>query len=179
MEFDGPRAFQWIEIDGNSLVHDLRLSRKTSRETQLSRVMEHQGDGVNLQSVVTWKTSVGQLQPVTRDESVGYRRTWMARRSGQLAEIPVGYTSAYSRTPGRRGKVLIRGCSAPDVGRVCRNVLMADVTDITDVSIGDEVVLIGRLGDDEIPVEEIASLSDTIRNESLTRLSPGISCSAV
>jgi alanine racemase len=59
------------------------------------------------------------------------------------------------------------------------NILMADVTDIADVSIGDEVVLIGRQGDDEVPVEELASLSDTINYEFLARLSPAISRSVI
>jgi alanine racemase len=59
------------------------------------------------------------------------------------------------------------------------NILMVDVTDIPDVSIGDEVVLIGRQGDEEIQVEELASLSDTINYEFLARLSPAISRSIV
>jgi alanine racemase len=141
--------------------------------------MEHEGDGVNLQPVLTWKTLVGQLQPVARDESVGYGRTWKARRPSQLAVIPVGYADGYSRALGNRGRVLIRGRSAPVVGRVCMNILMANVTDIPGVSIGDEVVLIGRQGDDEISVEELASLSDTINYEFLARLSPAISRSVI
>jgi alanine racemase len=150
-----------------------------SRETRLSWSMEHQGDGVNLHPVLAWKTLVGQLQAVARDESVGYGRTWTARRPSQLAVIPVGYADGYSRALGNRGRVLIRGRSAPVVGRVCMNILMADVTDIADVSIGDEVVLIGRQGDDEVPVEELASLSDTINYEFLARLSPAISRSVI
>jgi len=150
-----------------------------SRETRLSWSMEHQGDGVNLQPVLTWKTLVGQIQPVARDESVGYGRTWTARRPSQLAVIPVGYADGYSRALGNRGRVLIQGRSAPIVGRVCMNILMADVTDIPGVSIGDEVVLIGRQGDDEVPVEELASLSDTINYEFLARLSPAISRSVI
>jgi len=150
-----------------------------SRETRLSWSMEHQGDGVNLQPVLTWKTLVGQLQHVARDESVGYGRTWTARRPSQLAVIPVGYADGYSRSLGNRGRVLIRGRSASVVGRVCMNILMADVTDIPDVSIGDEVVLIGRQGDEEVQVEELALLSDTINYEFLARLSPAIPRSIV
>jgi len=150
-----------------------------SRETRLSWAMEHDGNGVNLQPVLTWKTLVGQLQSVDRGESVGYGRTWTARRPTQLAVIPVGYADGYSRSLGNRGRILIRGRSAPVVGRVCMNILMADVTDILDVSIGDEVVLIGRQGDEEVQVEELASLSDTINYEFLARLSPAITRSMV
>ncbi len=145
-----------------------------SRETRLSWSMAHQGDGMHLRPVLSWKALVGQLQPVARDESVGYGRTWTASRSSLLAVIPVGYADGYSRALGNRSRVLIRGRSAPVVGRVCMNILMADVTDIDGVSIGDEVVLIGRQGEDEVPVEDLANLSDTINYEFLARLSPSI-----
>lgn len=145
-----------------------------SRETRLSWSMEHQGDGVRLRPVLAWKALVGQLQFVDRDESVGYGRTWTARRPTQLAVIPVGYADGYSRALGNRGRILVHGRSAPVVGRVCMNILMADVTDIEDVSIGDEAVLIGRQDKGEVQVEELASLSDTINYEFLARLSPSI-----
>jgi alanine racemase len=150
-----------------------------SRETRLSWSLEHQGDGIHLKPVLTWKAMVGQLQPVARDESVGYGRTWTARRPSQLAVIPVGYADGYSRALGNRSRVLIRGRSAPVVGRVCMNILMADVTDIPEVAIGEEAVLIGRQGEDEVQVEELASLSDTINYEFLARLSPSIPRSVV
>ena len=150
-----------------------------SRETRLSWSMTHQEDGMHLRPVLAWKALVGQLQPVARDESVGYGRTWTASRSSQLAVIPVGYADGYSRALGNRSRVLIRGRSAPVVGRVCMNILMADVTDIEGVSIGDEVVLIGRQGEEEVPVEDLAALSDTINYEFLARLSPSIPRSVV
>ena len=96
-----------------------------------------------------------------------------------MAIIPVGYADGYSRALGNRARALIRGRSTPIVGRVCMNILMVDVTDIPEVSIGDEVVLIGKQGGDEIEVEELATLSDTINYEFLARLSPAIPCVAV
>ena len=150
-----------------------------SRETRLSWSLEHQSDGVKPQLVLSWKALVGQLQPVARGESVGYGRTWTARRPSQLAVNPISYTDGYSRSLGNRGRVLIRWRSAPVGGWVCMNIGMADETDIFDVSIGDEVVLIGRLGDEEVQVGEIASLSDTNNYELLARLSPAITRSKV
>jgi len=117
---------------------------------------------------------IGQLQSVERDASVGYGRKRTVRRSSQLAVIPVGYVDGYSRALGNRVLTLIRGRSAPIGARVCMNILVADVTDIPEVSIGDEVVLIGQLGSDEIEVEELATLSETINYEFLTQLSPTI-----
>jgi alanine racemase len=145
-----------------------------SRETRLSWSLDHRNGGLELQPVLSWKAMVGQIQTVERDASVGYGRTWTARRPSQLAVIPVGYADGYSRCLGNRSRVLIRGRSAQVVGRVCMNILMADVTDIPGVSIGDEVVLIGRQGDDRIDVDELASLSETINYEFLARLSPTI-----
>lgn len=145
-----------------------------SRETRLSWTLEHPGDAFRLRPALSWKTTVCQLQHVEKDASVGYGRTWTARRPSQLAVIPIGYADGYSRSLGNRSRVLIRGRSAPVVGRVCMNISMADVTDIPGAEIGDEVVLIGRQGDDEVQAEELAVLSDTINYEVLARLSPAI-----
>jgi alanine racemase len=145
-----------------------------SRETRLSWTLEHSDGGVQLRPALSWKAIVGQLQAVEKDASVGYGRTWTARRDSLLAVIPVGYADGYLRALGNRARVLIHGRSAPVVGRVCMNILMADTTDIPDVSVGDEAVLIGRQGDEHISVEELALLGDTINYELLARLSPAI-----
>ena len=72
---------------------------------------------------------VGELQPVERDASVGYGKTWTARRPSQLAVIPVGYADGYPRALGNRVRALIRGRSVPIGRRVCMNILVADVID--------------------------------------------------
>ena len=145
-----------------------------SRETRLSWMMENTGAERELRPALSWTATVGQIQGVAVDESVGYGRTWTARRPSQLAVIPVGYADGYSRCLGNRSRVLIHGRSAPVVGRVCMNIMMADITDIPGVSIGDDVVLIGGRGDERIEVEELALLSETINYEFLARLSPEI-----
>ncbi len=143
-----------------------------SRETRLSWTLEHRGSGFDLRPVLTWKTIVGQLQPVERGESVGYGRTWTAARTTQLAVLPVGYSDGYSRSLGNRSRVVIRGRYAPVVGRVCMNIMMADVTDVEGVSIGDEVILVGGRDGETVAAEELAALSDTINYELLARISP-------
>lgn len=145
-----------------------------SRETRLSWKLEHRGTGFDLRPVLTWKTLVGQLQPVERGESVGYGRTWTAARTTQLAVLPVGYSDGYSRALGNRSRVVIRGRHAPVVGRVCMNIMMVDVTDIDGVEIGDEVVLLGGRGTESVSAEELAGLSETINYEFLARLSPSL-----
>ncbi len=146
----------------------------SSRETRLAMMLRDKEAKIELHPVLTWKSLVGQIQVARTGESVGYGCTWRARRPTRLAVIPVGYADGYSRALGNRSHLLIRGASAPVVGRVCMNILLADITDIPDVAIGDEVVLIGRQGDAEVAVEELASLSETINYEFLARLSPMI-----
>ena len=146
----------------------------SSRETRLAMMLRHEGAKPELRPVLSWRTVVGQIQTADTGDSVGYGRTWTARRPTILAVIPVGYADGYSRALGNRSRLLIRGGFAPVVGRVCMNILMADVTDLPGVAIGDEVVLIGRQGGCEVSVEELAGLSDTINYEFLARLSPAI-----
>jgi alanine racemase len=145
-----------------------------SRETELTWILDHGRDGLRLEPVLSWHTVVGQIQRVEKGETVGYGRTWTALRTTRLAVLPVGYADGYGRCLGNRSRVIIRGRFAPVVGRVCMNVSMVDVTDVPDVRVGDDVVLIGRQGGIEVAVEELAELSDTINYEFLARLSPDI-----
>ncbi len=145
-----------------------------SRETQLSWTLEHGRDGVRLQPALTWKTVVGQLQPVAKGETVGYGRSWTALRPTVLAVLPVGYADGYPRALGNRARVLVGGALAPVVGRVCMNIMMADVTDVGDVDLLDEVVLLGRQGGAAVSAEELAGLCGTINYELLARLSPAV-----
>ena len=124
--------------------------------------------------MLSWRALVGQLQSVAPGESVGYGRTWKALRDTVLAVIPVGYADGYPRDLGNRSRDAVRGCDAPVVGRVCMNILMADVTDIPGVKVGDPVTLIGSDGEVAIAVEDLAALCGTINYEMLARISPAI-----
>ena len=145
-----------------------------SRETELSWVLEQGRDGPRLRPVLSWKAVVGQVADVPRGETVGYGRTWRALRPTRLAVIPVGYADGYARALGNRARVLVRGQPAPVVGRVCMNILMADVTDAGPVRVGDEVVLLGSQGESRVSAEELAGFAGTINYELLARISPDI-----
>ena len=84
--------------------------------------------------------------------------TFTADKKMKVATIPVGYGDGYARGLSNRGEVLIRGKRARILGRVCMDQFMVDVTDIPDTVFMDEVVLIGRDGDDEITVEELSEI---------------------
>ncbi|MCU0588617.1 MAG: alanine racemase [Syntrophobacteraceae bacterium] len=118
-----------------------------------------------LKPVMTFKSRVLQLKTVPPDRPIGYGRTYRTRGVSRVATVPVGYDDGYSRLLSNRGAVLVRGVRAPVVGRVSMNMITVDVTHIGDVQPDDEVVLLGRQGDERITAEELAALCDTISYE--------------
>ena len=126
-----------------------------------------------LMAAFSWKTKIAQIKVVSEGECVGYGCTWKTSRKTILVVIPVGYYDGYDR--GVSGAyVLIHGSRAAIRGRICMNIIMADVTDIPGVKEGDEVVLIGRSGDEEISVEQFAQWAGTINYEVTTRVNDRI-----
>lgn len=123
-----------------------------------------------LKPAFEWKTNVVQVKTVHEGDTVSYGRIWEAREDRVIATLPVGYADGYKRLLGNRADVLIRGRRAPVVGRVCMDHMMADVTDIGGVDVGDEAVLIGRQGGESISADELARLMDTINYEIITTI---------
>jgi len=127
-----------------------------------------------LRPALRLRTAISQIQAVTRGESVSYGRTFVAPRDLRVATLPVGYADGVGRLLSNRGQVLIRGRRAAIIGRVCMDMIMADVTDVSDVRLGDEAVLIGRQGAEEISADEVAEVQGTISYEILSRISPRV-----
>jgi alanine racemase len=105
---------------------------------------------------------------------VSYGRTFTASRDVRIATIPIGYADGLPRLLSNRGQVLVRGRRVPIVGRVCMDMTMVDVTALPEVHPGDEAVLIGRQGDEEITADEVAELAETISYEILCRIGPRV-----
>lgn len=120
---------------------------------------------VPLLPALEWRTRVSFVKRVPAGETVGYGRTWTAPRDTWIATVPVGYGDGYSRLLSNRGRMLVRGASYPIAGRVCMDQTMIDLGPDTDVTVGDEVVLVGRSGTDEITTSEVAGLMGTIPYE--------------
>ncbi len=120
---------------------------------------------VDLLPALRLTTEVSFLKPVSAGESVGYGRSWTAPADTWIATIPVGYGDGYSRRLSSRGRVLIDGTPYPIAGRVCMDQTMIDLGPDPTVAVGDEVVLIGRSGGEEITVAEVAELMGTITYE--------------
>jgi alanine racemase len=139
-----------------------------SNETFVSS--HHLGAKVELKPVLTWKTRVAQLKKVPANAAIGYGGTYRPRYDSVIAVLPVGYYDGYDRKLSNIGHVLIGGKRAPVRGRVCMNILMVDVTGMPEVCLEDEVVLLGRQGDENVSAEQIARWVDTINYEVTTRI---------
>ncbi len=119
----------------------------------------------DLKPVMTFKSRILQLKSMHAGRPIGYGRTYVTHAPTRVATIPVGYDDGYSRLLSNRGVVLIRGVRAPVVGRVSMNMITVDVTHIPEVAQDDEVVLLGRQGDDRITADGLADLCSTISYE--------------
>jgi alanine racemase len=127
-----------------------------------------------LRPALRLRTAIRQLKDLPRGASLSYGRTFIAPRDARIALLPIGYADGWSRLLSNRAHVLVRGRRAPVVGRVCMDLTLVDVTEVPGAAVGDEVVLIGRQGDDAITADEVAVLQGTISYEVLCRLGPRV-----
>ena len=124
-----------------------------------------------LMPAMRWVTRGVYVKTIASGDRVSYGGTFTAQRDTRVMTVPVGYADGYRRGLSGRGCVLVRGHRAPVLGRVCMDQIMVDVTDIPGAQAGDEVVLLGRQGEDCIDAQEMAQWLDTISYEVLC--SPG------
>lgn len=118
-----------------------------------------------LKPVMTFKSKVVFLKEVGKGEGISYGLTFYTKEKTKIATIPVGYGDGYTRLLSSKGEVLIRGKRFPVVGTICMDQFMVEVGLDSEVQIGDEVVLYGKQGDEEITIKEIADLAGTIPYE--------------
>ena len=121
--------------------------------------------------MLSWKTNVTFVKEIFPGQSVGYGSTFTAKRRTKIATIEVGYGDGFLRSLSNKGQVLIRGDKFPIVGRISMDQTMVDVGLHSSISVGDEVVLIGKQGFNEISIQEIAEQMDTISYEVYTLIS--------
>ena len=122
---------------------------------------------ISLKPVLRWKTAILSLKPVPAGDMISYGRTYQCRRETLIAVLPVGYADGYNRRLSNRGEVIIRGKRAKVRGIVCMDLTMVDVSKIAGVQVGDEVVLLGRQGSEEITAVEMAGWIESIPYEVL------------
>lgn len=112
------------------------------------------------------KTKISYFKVVEAEQGISYGHSHVTAKKTRIVTLPIGYGDGYRRCLSNRAEVLIRGKRFPIVGAICMDQCMVDIGE-TEAFVGEEVVLIGRQGDGEIPLEEIAALCDTIPYEIL------------
>jgi len=120
---------------------------------------------------LAFKARVVHVRHIAAHTSVGYGGAFRAPRPMRIAIVAVGYADGYRRALANKGWVLIHGTRAPIIGRVCMDQCFVDVSHIEDVRVGDEVVLIGKQGAEEIRAEDVAAWSGTNNYEIVTTIS--------
>ena len=106
-----------------------------------------------------------RIETIAIGDTVGYGRTFAAKRETRVMTLPIGYGDGYPRLFSNRACALVEGKRAPQIGRVCMDMTMFDVTGIAGVSMESEVTLMGRQGTDCLSPEELAGWAETIPYE--------------
>ena len=120
---------------------------------------------ISLTPAMSIKSHIVYVKDAPADFTVSYGATYVTEKETKIATIPIGYADGYPRSLSNKGRVLIKGKSAPIIGRVCMDQMMVDVTDIDDVKQGDIVTIVGTDGNERITVEELADMSGSFNYE--------------
>lgn len=123
-----------------------------------------------LKRILSWKTRVMDVKTVKAGEFIGYGTSYFTNYVTKIALVPVGYSFGYSRSLSNQGKVLINGARFDVVGTVNMSMLAVDISSDQTIMKGDEVVLIGHQGEQELSVSSFSDFSQLINYELLTRL---------
>ena len=121
--------------------------------------------------VLSWKTVISLIKPVSPGETIGYGRSYSVNRDMLIATLPTGYADGYSRFLSNKGFVIVHGQKAPIVGKICMDQMMIDITHIPNVREGDEVILLGKEADCSLSADDLAQMIDTIGYEIICGIS--------
>ena len=111
---------------------------------------------LSLKPVMSWRARISHIKALEAGREISYGGTYKTKESRIIATVPVGYADGYPRCLSNRGRVLVNGEFADIVGRVCMDQFMIDITDIPNVEVGSEVVLVGKSGNNELTMEEVS-----------------------
>ncbi|MBC7231878.1 MAG: alanine racemase [Chloroflexi bacterium] len=129
---------------------------------------------VPLRPAMTLKARVARIRTLPAGSSISYNRTYVTSKPTPVALVPIGYGDGYRRGLSNKGMVLIHGRRAPIIGRVCMDQFMVDVSGIPNVQQDDEVVVLGRQGEEEINAEEIGAWVGTNNYETVAAILPRV-----
>lgn len=142
-----------------------------SKQTYIS-YLEKKIRPLELKRVLNWYSHVAQVKSVEKGASIGYGLTYKTRSRSKLAVIPIGYYDGLDRRLSNIGHMILGHETIPIRGRICMNMLMADVSHISRVRPGDRVIVIGEGGDEKVDAALLAEWTGTISYEVLTRINP-------
>jgi len=138
---------------------------------QPSDEMHHTAD---LKHALTWKARVGRVQMLPKGRVIGYNGTYELQKDTLVATIPVGYADGYNRLLSNYGYVICRGKKLPIIGKVCMDQFMVDASQLPDMKVGDEVILLGTDQGVSITVTEMAKMLKTIEHEVCCGIAPRV-----
>ena len=170
-------SYAGIGKEAGSAAGERSASQKKIRE--LFKMPEQQRQAIanefiqahSLRPALTWKTRTMQVRQVKKGQALGYNGAFVTQRPSTIAALPVGYADGLNRLLSNKGRVILRDQYAPIVGRVSMDITLIDVTGVQGVSVGDEVLLIGRSQSCRIDAWEHAYHCGTIPYEVLCNIS--------
>lgn len=124
-----------------------------------------------IKPVASLKAAVTSLRDIPEGTPISYSRTFKAEKPLRVAVLSIGYADGYPRALSRVGKVMLNGCWARQLGNVCMDQMMIDVTDIPDVRVGDAAVIIGESGSLCQTADDLAAQCQSCMHEIMSRLS--------
>jgi len=164
--FNFPRMCKHIS-NSSATLHNKNFNYDMVRVGWLMYGMGEEDE--NLKPVVEIKTRIVQINRIKKNESVGYDRTYIAKKNRKIAVLPIGYFDGVGRGLSNKGQVIVNGEFAPIVGRVCMDMMMIDVTGVKNVRVGTLVTIIGHDGDKRMSLNDHANILNTSVYEVLSR----------
>jgi len=124
-----------------------------------------------LEPALSWRTRIISIREFGAGQALGYNGTYTTTHAARIAVLPVGYADGYRRGLSNRGRVIVRDMYAPIVGAISMDLTLIDVTHVSGVEEGDDVILIGSSGPLRVDAVEVASLCGTVPYEILCGIS--------
>ncbi|MGV8964620.1 MAG: alanine racemase [Candidatus Saccharimonadaceae bacterium] len=146
----------------------------SSIEVFIQYINNRPGKTDPLERILSWKSQIMSVKEIKSGEFVSYGISYQAQTNIKTALIPVGYASGYSRSLSNKGRVIIQGKICNVIGVVNMNMIIADISNVPNAEVGEEVVIIGKQKDLEIKVSAFSDISDQLNYEVLAHLSENI-----
>ncbi|MBT6223123.1 MAG: alanine racemase, partial [Rhodobiaceae bacterium] len=127
---------------------------------------------LTLKPVMSWKTKIIQVQTLRKGVPLSYGGSYITQKNkSRVAILPVGYADGLNRRLSNKMEFLVKGKRVKQIGTICMDMCLTDVTELPNVDMGEEVVILGSQGEDSIPIEELAAKAETIPYEILCGIS--------